>query len=325
MRDTIRKQILARYPDWHNKPFQLDLEEMDNPNLVYEEFFEAYSLPQVRVCLWDLLQSACQDEFTEAANLLNLYRHCERLIEASFLVYENRNREEQVQDALVHTMEIFFGVFAHEIRGQIAGVVQCSQSIQEGKDTHFYLQTINAIGHNALAILDNMLTTVQYHAGKLDIRAVKETFHFAHWIKTVVRHFETAAALQEKRICLTILPSLDNTDLTTDKVKLGQIVHNLLANALKYSYPATCIAVQCYLEDTSLVLQVANEGMGIAADRTDDLFKPYGQLGKGHSGTGLGLYLSQLYVQELGGTITVQSEEKATTIFTVQIPGFLPA
>lgn len=102
---------------------------------------------------------------------------------------------------------------------------------------------------------------------------------------------------------------------------MSQILHNLLANALKFAYPHTCIAVKCHAEDTGLVLQVNNQGNGIPADKMELLFKPYQQITGSYGGAGLGLYICRLYAEAMGGRITVQSEENTATIFTVTIPG----
>lgn len=329
MKDTIKQKILAKYPDWHHQPFLFNNEEMGNPFQIYREFFEAYSLPNIRVKLWEWLYSACHDEYVEAINLLILYRHCERLIEASSLVYKSQKQEESQKDDIIHNMEVFFGIFSHELNTQLAGIRQCYECILEGKtngkiNTDYYLQAIDTISSNAISVLDNLLTTVKFHAGKLDIRVEKETFCFGSWVKTIIVPFEASTTPQGKDICLTLHPSLQEAEIVTDKIKLGQILHSLLANAVKFSYPGTCIVVKCYTADTMLSLQVINQGDGIPADKIEILFKPYQQVENGYGGTGLGLYVCQLYTESLGGKIEVQSEEKATTTFTVYIPDCIP-
>jgi signal transduction histidine kinase len=228
------------------------------------------------------------------------------------------------QDAILRSMELYFGIFSHEINSQLAGIKQCCESIQEGKaigrdNTDFYLQSIHRISCNALNVLNNLLTTVKFHAGKLDIQLKKETFCFSSWVKADIQPFEADTVRQGKNICLTLHPILLNTDITADKVKLGQILNNLLANALKFSYPGTCIVVHCYMKDSGLIMQVINQGDGIPGEVLPVLFKPYQQLVEGSSGTGLGLYICQLFVEAMSGKIDVVSEEK-TTVFTVHIP-----
>jgi len=324
MTDTVSKNILAKYPEWHYKPFLFNLEEMDNPFQIYKEFFDAYTLPNIRAKLWDWLYNACHDEYAEAVNLLTLYRSCEKLIEASYLVYNTWEQEERHKDSIIHTMELFFGIFAHELKGQFSGIIQCCQYLQEKKDTDFHLRTIIAVGHQALNTLNNLITTTKYHSGELEIQVEIETFHFSTWANSILQPFDSAISQQEKNILLTLHPSLQNIAITADKAKLGQIVYNLVANALKFSHPNTNIAVNFHTESTTLITQVANQGNGIPADKLDILFKPYQQAEVGYGGTGLGLYICRLYTEAMGGKIVVQSEEKGTTTFTVHLPGCIP-
>jgi signal transduction histidine kinase len=229
------------------------------------------------------------------------------------------NPSERLDIANIHTMELFFGMFAHELRSQLSGIVGASRYALEEKRNNFYLRAIHTISLNTLHVLDNMLTTVKVNVGKLDIRAEKEPFGLKNWIKTFIQPLEDMASIQRQDICLTIHPSIERAIINTDQIKMGQILQNLLTNALKFSYTGTCIALKCYSRDAGLTIEVMNQGIDIPYNKLDCLFKPYEQLDSGFAGTGLGLYLSWLYAQALGGTLTVQSD-KGSTIFTVYIP-----
>ncbi|WPV65419.1 HAMP domain-containing sensor histidine kinase [Chitinophaga sp. LS1] len=219
----------------------------------------------------------------------------------------------------LQTIELFLGMFAHELRSQVAGTVQVCRYIREGKNKDIYLRALDRATLDTLLVLDNMLTTVKIRAGKLDITTVNESFQFKAWIHPLIRSFDDAAAIQRKDINLTLYPSLEEAFITTDKVKLGQIIQNLLTNALKFSYPNTCIAVKCHILLAGLTIQVINQGMGIPPGKAATLFDPYEQLDKGLAGSGLGLYLSRLYSQALGGSLTVKSNH-GNTVFTLTIP-----
>jgi signal transduction histidine kinase len=219
----------------------------------------------------------------------------------------------------LRTIELFLGMVAHELRTQLAGIVQVSQYIQEGKNKEFYLRALNTASLGTLHVLNNMLTTVKINAGKLDITTETESFHFNTWVKSLIQPLEDTAIIQRRDICLTLHSSLEGAIIITDKVKLGQILQNLLTNALKFSYAGTCIAVKCHIQLAELTIQVINQGISIPPAKIDSLFKPYEQLDNGFAGTGLGLYLSQRYVQALGGTLTVKSDT-GNTVFTVSLP-----
>lgn len=90
MKDSVKDKISAEYPDWCRKPFKLTLVEIENPIEAIAEFFEAYSLQDVRICLKDWLLDALQAEEASAANHFWLYENIERLVEAVYVLYQQR-------------------------------------------------------------------------------------------------------------------------------------------------------------------------------------------------------------------------------------------
>ncbi|OMP74708.1 HAMP domain-containing sensor histidine kinase [[Flexibacter] sp. ATCC 35208] len=217
------------------------------------------------------------------------------------------------------SIELFLGMFAHELRTQVAGTIQVCRYIREGSMSEAFFQALETTTLDTLHILDNMLATVKFHNGKLDITPAYCQIDFRSWITPVIRQQERTAALQQKDICLILHPSLENIQVTTDPVKLGQILQNLLSNALKYSHPGTVITVKCRLESDVICLQVINQGMEIPPEKASRLFIPYERLDNGLAGTGLGLFLSAQYAQALSGALAVQSEQ-GNTVFTLTLP-----
>ncbi|BAV05083.1 Histidine kinase-, DNA gyrase B-, and HSP90-like ATPase [Filimonas lacunae] len=218
-----------------------------------------------------------------------------------------------------HTIELFLGMFAHELRAQIAGTVQACLFIRDGEKRDDFLQAIETTTLETLHVLDNMLDTVKIHNGKLNITVIYAPFCFKTWIVTLISTFKASATQQKKSISLTFDPSLENATITSDEVKLGQIVQNLLSNALKFSHRETTIQVKCYKMTTGITIQVINDGIGIPPEKAERLFMPYEQLDKGFAGAGLGLYLSNLYAQALRGSLTVISHQ-GNTVFTLFVP-----
>lgn len=217
------------------------------------------------------------------------------------------------------TIETFLGMFAHELRTQISGIPTACYFVQNGIQSDFYLHAIDAVTQDTLHVLDNMLQTVKVRQGKFDIKLINETFPFRNWIEGRIQSFECAQLNREKCINLIMSPSLLNANITTDKIKLGQVLHNLLTNAMKFRFRNTSILVKCETICEWLVIRVENQGKTIPQDKISYLFKPYHQLDKSHAGTGLGLHLSRLYIEALGGTLVLNSDA-CITILTVTIP-----
>ncbi len=109
-----------------------------------------------------------------------------------------------------------------------------------------------------------------------------------------------------------------------DKEALTAALVNLLDNAAKYSEPGKPIAVRAAYEPESVLLEVADEGIGIAADEQERIFERFYQsdrrLSRNYDGCGLGLSIVQSVVRLHGGTITVKSAPGRGSTFSVRLP-----
>jgi len=109
-----------------------------------------------------------------------------------------------------------------------------------------------------------------------------------------------------------------------DPDRLGQVVQNLVTNALKYSPANTPVRIETHAEDGGVVLSVHNEGAPIPPERLGSIFQPLqrasGEVDKAGRSIGLGLYIVKQVVDAHGGRIGVESTAEAGTTFTVRLP-----
>ncbi len=108
-----------------------------------------------------------------------------------------------------------------------------------------------------------------------------------------------------------------------DGQRLEQVVLNLLNNATKFSPEGRDIIVRARERDTEILVEVIDNGIGIAREQLDRLFKPYSRLNadrQSHPGLGLGLALSKQVVELHGGRIWVESEPGKGSNFSFTIP-----
>ncbi len=108
-----------------------------------------------------------------------------------------------------------------------------------------------------------------------------------------------------------------------DRDRLGQVLDNLIGNAVKYSPQGGDIVVRIGMTPGEARLSVADQGPGISADVLPHLFERFyrGQHAAGEGGLGLGLYISRMLVEAHGGSIRAASISGVGSIFTVALPG----
>jgi signal transduction histidine kinase len=141
------------------------------------------------------------------------------------------------------------------------------------------------------------------------------TLHFACMAlrdicTAVIDLFEPWILQQQRSIEVDIAPSIL---VWADEMRLKQVLHNLMANALHYSPPHTPIRVTAVGEQEAGMVRVSviDRGLGIPADKQEVIFDKFVRLDRDLYGTvrgsGLGLFITRQLVEAMGGTITVES------------------
>jgi glutamate:GABA antiporter len=150
-------------------------------------------------------------------------------------------------------------------------------------------------------------------ASRLEVDAA--TLHFASvalrdTCTAVIDLFEPWILQQQRSIGVNIAPSML---VWADEMRLRQVLHNLMANALRYSPPHTPIRVTAVGEQEAGMVRVSviDRGLGIPADKQEVIFDKFVRLDRDLYGTvrgsGLGLFITRQLVEAMGGTITVES------------------
>lgn len=171
-------------------------------------------------------------------------------------------------------------------------------------------------------MIDDLLDATRIQAKKL--RLSLEPCNLLHIVQEVIS--DLRIALPQRTIALS-LPDRTEITVVVDAVRIGQVMHNFLTNALKYSPGTEPVAVGVCLEDTRVRVWVRDAGPGLSQEvqqRIWDRFyqKPGGKGEKGVGGgdLGLGLYISQVLIREHGGSVGVQSALGDGSTFWFTLP-----
>ncbi|HZZ31516.1 MAG TPA: ATP-binding protein [Phenylobacterium sp.] len=216
----------------------------------------------------------------------------------------------------------FLTLMSHEIRTPLNGVlgmVQAMEGDELSAAQRTRLEVVHNSGETLLHLLNSVLDLSKLEAGDLDIEDGE--IDIALVASTAVKAFEAAAA--EKGLCLAVHVSPEACGIYAgDPVRVGQVLHNLVSNAVKFT-DAGSVSVAVELRDGTLAIQVTDTGIGIAAEQKQGLLDNFVQadlsLTRRHGGSGIGLAISRQLTARMGGTLGFESTPGCGSTFTVTL------
>lgn len=98
MKEQLRRQLLTKFPEWHDNPLRLSIAEMENPYPVLDHFFQCYTLTQIRTCLQELVYDSIRAEDTNAPSHVNTHEDVEKLVEAAWVILNQNNKGKEKEE-----------------------------------------------------------------------------------------------------------------------------------------------------------------------------------------------------------------------------------
>lgn len=225
----------------------------------------------------------------------------------------------------------FLSSMSHEIRTPLNAIVGLSEDIAS-YENEVPLEVVEntkdilTASQTLLEIIGNILDINKIEAGKLEIVECK--YNFKEEIINLVKVVKTR--IGEKPIDFKMYLADDIPyELIGDKLKVKEIVNNLLSNAFKYTESGEVnLNIKCINDSlnkkSTIMITCQDTGRGIKAENINRLFTKFDRLDVERNttteGTGLGLAITKALVEMMGGKINVQSQYGRGTIFVVQLP-----
>lgn len=220
----------------------------------------------------------------------------------------------------------FLASISHEIRTPLNGVIGAADALEDTRlngDQREAVETIGASAEHLHSLLTDVLDHSRIEAGKLELRPEPTVLH--KLIDSTVRIFKPIAA--QKSLVFPVKISVpSNLAIFIDGTRLRQVLVNLLGNAFKFtSSGGVGLFVQHRLsgKEIELDITVSDTGIGIPADRADQLFEPFEQLDASRTrkfgGTGLGLAISRQLVDLLAGSLELERSSEKGSVFKIRI------
>jgi CheY-like chemotaxis protein/signal transduction histidine kinase/CHASE3 domain sensor protein len=234
-----------------------------------------------------------------------------------------------------HYKSEFLANMSHELRTPLNSTLILAKLLADNKDGNLsdeqvkFAQTISSAGNDLLALINDILDLSKIEAGKVEVSAEPVAVQSA--IDLLMRTLQPMATQKGLGFTSQVAPNAPE-HLVTDPRRLGQILRNLLSNALKFTEHGE-VSLQVARESGDRVsFAVRDTGIGIDGAQQGLIFDAFrqadGSTHRKYGGTGLGLSISRQLAKLLGGDIAVQSTPGEGSSFTLTLPlkhSFAPA
>ncbi len=235
---------------------------------------------------------------------------------------EKNNRAESA----VKVRQDFLSNMSHEIRTPLNAVITIPKLLKERADPEDQqlLDALQFSSNNLLLLINDVLDFSKLEAGKMELE-----FHPADiklLLHNIINTYDSLAKEKGLSLHLVIDENLD-TYYELDKIKLTQILNNLIGNAIKFTENGHVELIVKKIEDTKqgakLEFQVLDTGIGIPDDFLVEIFDSFSQpklfLSKKHVGTGLGLAIVKKLVELYGSDIKIETKLHKGTTFSFDL------
>ena len=212
---------------------------------------------------------------------------------------------------------------SHELRTPVSVVLsQAEHTLARDRTPEEYrgaLDTCLRAARRMRTLIDDLLVLARADAGRLELR--RDALDLADVARGTVELLQPWSEKQGVRLDLRA----EATPLTGDAVRLGQVISNLVTNAVQHSPQGSLVTIETKKDQSTAVLIVSDQGTGISADDQPRLFDRFFRVDRARThaegtGTGLGLSLVSEIVAAHGGTIGVRSAPEEGTTMTVRLP-----
>jgi signal transduction histidine kinase len=176
-----------------------------------------------------------------------------------------------------------------------------------------FTEFISRESERLTTIVDALLNVARLDTGDLTVSLVTTD------VASVVREVVEAAGASANGHRLVAEVGHESLEAQADPDKLRQVLDQLVSNAVKYSPDGGLVCVSAARSEGVVEVAVADEGVGIPASEHERIFAKFYKAG-GKQGTGLGLFIAQGLVREMGGSIRVDSEEGRGSRFAFELP-----
>ncbi len=315
-----KQQELLEETQAQSEELQAQHSEMGNLNTELEAQTQKIqaSEEELKVQQEELMQS--NQELEKRSRLLEEKNQV--IVESNLDIQQ---KAEQLELSTKYKSE-FLANMSHELRTPLNSILLLSRLMSENaeldKEHVEYAEVIQSAGQGLLSLIDEILDLSKIEAGKMELEYI--SLPIQEIVKDMRSLFEPLAKEKDLELKIFIHPSTPEL-IVTDKMRLEQIIKNLLSNALKFTARGS-VQMKFWNPDNSrfVHISVKDTGIGISEEKQQLVFEAFqqadGSTRRKFGGTGLGLSISRELAKLLGGEIRLESVPGEGSEFTVIVP-----
>jgi signal transduction histidine kinase len=220
----------------------------------------------------------------------------------------------------------FLANMSHELRTPLNSIIGFSDMLIEKKVGNLnkkqtkYVSNVSNSGKHLLNVINDILDISKIEAGKMEL--FDDNASIDELVDEVLMSCSPLAL--NKKIELILNNDCDTKTIKADKVRLKQILYNLVSNAIKFTYDGGKVTLNIKSINENIRFEIIDTGKGISKEDQDKLFTVFGQLDtandRTYEGIGLGLAIVKKLVEMHKGTVWVESELGKGSTFIFELP-----
>jgi len=240
--------------------------------------------------------------------------------ESAHRLVQQQNEQLRAADQL---KDEFVALISHDLRTPLTSIMGYLELTMDDttltEEQRGYLEVVERNSQRLLHLVNDLLFVARLEAGQLELYPAD--LDFAATVRQAVEEAKPRA--RAKGVGLTCDVE-DVPAVSADKGRMFQLLDNLVSNAIKFTPEGGSVVVRVMQRGDSVVIEVADTGIGIASNEQRQLFQRFFRASTARDqqipGTGLGLYIARAIVEAHGGEINVQSESGQGTTFRIDLP-----
>jgi CheY-like chemotaxis protein/signal transduction histidine kinase/CHASE3 domain sensor protein len=317
----VELQNLLEDTQRKSEELQVQGEELRVSNEELEEQSRALKESQARLEQQQVELEQTNSQLEEQAQLLEAQR--DDLERANSSVQLKARELEQAS----RYKSDFLANMSHELRTPLNSSLILAKLLADNPQDNLteeqvkYAETIQSSGNDLLNLINDILDLSKIEAGHLEIRA--EMLPVERIAGSLRQLFQPIAQQKKLAFDIRIAPGMP-ASISTDPLRLEQVLKNLLSNAFKFTEQGSVDLTITRGIDDRIAFSVTDTGIGIAEGQQRNIFEAFhqadGTISRKYGGTGLGLSISRELARLLGGTIDLRSREGQGSTFTLTIP-----